>query len=48
MTHVIPLASPRAGFQVQPPAPVPTTTIQALDAITPRRRISDSVPAARA
>lgn len=48
MTYVITLANPRAGFEVQPSAHSPAASIQALDAITPRRRASDRFPAARA
>ena len=40
MTNVIPLASPRAGFQVQPSAPSPATLTQVLDAIAPHQHMS--------
>ena len=39
MIHVIPLASPRAGFQVQPSAPFPINLTQVPDTIAPHQHV---------
>ena len=46
MTHVIPMASTRAGFSVQPPAPSPVTQAQALDAIARHQHLSNAISTA--
>ena len=43
MIHVIPLASARAGFQVQPSAPFPATWPPALDATAPRQYVGNAI-----
>lgn len=43
MTNVIPLASPRAGFQVQPSAPSPATPSQALEAIWSGQQVHNAI-----
>jgi hypothetical protein len=46
MTHVIPTANLRAGFQVQPSAPSPANLSKAFDAFTLQRRKSGHFSAA--